>query len=146
MWHHVSRAHNFPLTMGLHVYKEHSTLVQMRFSTSIYKSSKFIILFFLKLNRNIVLWKETVMQLLSNVMRGNRPWAQFGFLDHVALTACFISYEKWMQRDTCPHHTLFTLKVFWTQSFLDSYPDVKPPRQHDITQSHLPCFVGPCMT
>jgi len=25
-------------------------------------------------------------------------WTRFGFVDHLALTVCFISYEKWMQR------------------------------------------------
>ena len=30
---------------------------------------------------------------------------KFGFSNHLALIAYFISYEKWMQREKCPNNT-----------------------------------------
>ena len=32
-------------------------------------------------------------------------WPQFGFASHLGLIACFITYEKWVQREKYPNNT-----------------------------------------
>lgn len=38
---------------------------------------------------------------LAQKLRGNWPYAQFGFVDH-AFTMCFVSYKKWALKLTMP--------------------------------------------
>ena len=36
---------------------------------------------------------------VPKITRQRMLWTQFGFVNHLALIACFIFYEKWVQRE-----------------------------------------------